>query len=684
MPILVPPVKTSYLKTTCPRDCYDACGIHVMLRDGQIAAVRGDPDHPTNRGTLCAKCSLAYNGVWRDPSSRLATPLIRVGTKGDGHFEPASWEKALELIASKLHPLRERGEQATLLHTHYHGTCGEISMRFPQRFFNAFGGTEITPGTICDEAGHAVLRLMFGTSLDGFDPRTMRDSQCLLIWGANPSASAPHVHKHWLREFPGKVVVIDPRRTESAARAHLHLQIRPGTDAVMAFALLHALQARTAWDEAFLKRNSLGWREVAETVKRWSPARASEICGVPAEQIEQAAAFYGAGPSMLWMGIGLQRQKLGGNIVRACALLPVFTGNIGRPGTGFLYFNGGETRGVAAEFLEAPHLRQNNPEPLSHLDFASALENPRRSRALMVWNSNPVASGAEQSRLRKALAREDLFTVVVELFQTDTADYADVVLPAASFLESDDVVLPYFAQFISVQQKVAPCHADSLPNQEIFRRLARALGMPEAELYETDEILIPRLLDATGTGVSFEELKTKGSIPCSPAPRLQFADLRFATPSGRIEISSPRFSTELGLAPSPADSHDAPPPAGRLRLLSPSSDWLMCSSYGNDPKIQAKLGASTVFVSPGDSVRLGIGEGASVRLKHGPEELICQAKLSSEVADGVAIVFKSPWLKADPQRKNVNVLHHSLRADAAASTAVNSIEVLIEAVTPAF
>src|SRR5581483_11795717 len=326
--------------TTCPRDCYDACGIAVVKRDGAIVSVRGDPAHEVSRGKLCAKCSIGYNGAWRDPAARITTPMCRIGRKGEGRFEPVSWDEALDEIATRLRPLIDDGRADTILDAHYTGTFSAIAYHFPLRLCNRLGTTEVDPDSICNKAGHVALEYVYGTSLDGFDPSTAAAAACIVVWGANPAASAPHAYSQWLPEAPGAVIVVDPVRTATAAAADLHLQPFPGSDAALAFALLHVLRREGRFDRDFVAAHTVGSEELEPLLDACSPDWGEEVTGVPAAVIEEAAALYGVGPSLLWLGQGFQRQRTGGNAVRSCALLPALTGNIGKPGAGFLYLNG--------------------------------------------------------------------------------------------------------------------------------------------------------------------------------------------------------------------------------------------------------------------------------------------------------------------------------------------------------
>ena len=665
--------------TTCPRDCYDTCGITVIKRDGLVTAVRGNPAHPVSRGTLCGKCSTAYNREWRDPARRLVRPLRRVGPKGAGRFEPIGWETAIGEIAGRLKPIVAQHGAASILNAHYTGTISLLAGLAPMRFFNRLGATEVTPDTICNMAGHVALRYLYGTSLDGFDPRTAQDAACIVVWGANPHASAPHAHEHWLPEAPGRVIVIDPIRTPTAAQADLHVQPFPGSDAALAFALLHVILRDGLIDRTFIAAHVLGWEELEPVVAACDLAGLCASTGVPAGVVEQVAHAYAAGPSLLWLGQGLQRQPTGGNVMRACALLPAVTGNLCRPGAGFLYLNGNlSQRGMDEEYLTGTHLATGAAAPVSHMDLADVLENPARSRALFIWNMNPVASCPQQDRLRRALEREDLLTVALDLFPTDSTALADYVLPAASFLEFDDLIASYFHLTLSAQVKVMPPLGESLPNQEIFRRLGAAMGFGDTALKESDGEILATLLSRSGLREDFASLAAKGSLWIPPHPAVQFADRRFATPSGRIEIASASAAAD-GLPRLPQCRADARPAAGKLRLLTPAHAWLLNTSFGNVRKIRARIGRAAVALHPADAAQRGLAQGDLALVHNDCGRLELEVTLCADLPRGVALAHKGRWLGSDPPQANVNVLNPGHKSDMGESTAVHGVEVSVRA-----
>jgi anaerobic selenocysteine-containing dehydrogenase len=636
----------------------------------------GDHDHAVSRGALCGKCAIAYNGAWRDPTLRLARPLKRVGVKGKGEFVAIGWDDALGQIAAQLHRLIDTGAAHTILHTHYTGTVGLIAGWFPIRLFNRIGATEVDPDTVCNKAGHMALELVFGNSLEGFDPRTAKNAHTILIWGANPSHSASHQNKHWLkeaREAGARIIVVDPVSHATAQAADFHLKLAPGSDAALVFAFLNVMRSKGLIDEAFLVAHVVGADELAPAIDSMPPGRAAALCGVSEQLIEAAAVAYARGPSLIWLGQGGQRQPQGGNVFRALSALVAFSGNLGKPGAGFLYMNGPGMRGIDVTTLTLPSLAREGTRSISHMDLAATLENPKKAQAFVNWNNNPAASSPEQRRLRQALQRDDLFHVAVDLFQTDTTAYADIVFPAASFLEFDDLVLSYFDLTVSAQVKATEPHGEALSNQEIFRRLAATMGYRDPPLFETDHDLLARLLAQTAFPGSFADLARIGTATLFQTPRVQFSGLRFETPSGQIELASERAAKQ-GLPRTPIPHADARPKNGRLRILSPASPWQMNSSYGNDPMIRKRLGRPTITLHPHDAVERGLAEGDAVLLSNDIGRLLLTVTVSEVTQPGVGIVHKGRWPSNTPGQANINALVKGRKSDMAESTTVHGTE----------
>jgi anaerobic selenocysteine-containing dehydrogenase len=363
--------------------------------------------------------------------------------------------------------------------------------------------------------------------------------------------------------------------------------------------------------------------------------------------------------------------------MRACALLPAVSGNVGKPGAGFLYLNGQVP--IDGDYLTGAHLATQAPPPVSHMDLCEVLEDPARSQGLVCWNINIAASNPDQERLRRALARDDLFTVVCELFPTDTTDLADIVLPAASFLELDDIVCPYFDLAVSAQVKAMEPLGEALPNPEIFRRLAAAMGFEESELHEPDRNVIDELLRRAELGLDFEELSRRGTVPLSEEPLVQFPSRIFPTPSGKVEIASAQAEAD-GHPRWPLPLADPRPQHGRLRLLSPASSWLLNDSFANSAKIAKRLGPAAIALHPDDAHARGLVGGEDVLVENGTGRLRCRLEVTQDVPPGVALSHKGRWPRQEPGGVNVNALNPGERSDMGDSTAVHGVEV---AVSPA-
>ena len=668
------------IKSNCPRDCYDGCGVLVHLEDGKQPRVTGDPDHPVSRGTLCGKCGISYNGVWQDENARLLTPLRRTGPKGSGQFEPISWDNALSTIAQKFNGIiNEKGAEA-ILGMQYSGTLSMLAYMFPNRLMHKLGAARVDYSTICNAAGSVAWHLLYGDGAAmGFDPRTARDASCILVWGANPSHSAPHMHKHWLKDSPARVVVIDPVRTATAAEADLHLQPRPGTDAALAFALLHALRENGSFDDSFIAEHCVGAPELEADIERCTPQWGEQQTGVPAADILRAAEIYGAGPSLLWVGQSLQRQPMGGNVMRSAGLLPALTGNIGKPGAGFYYLNytpfliGGDP-----DYLEGAQLAAGETKIVTAMDLADRLLDPEEFKAFLVWNTNPLASCSNQRKLRQACAREDLFTVAIDCFATDTTGYADIILPAASFLEFDDLTFSYFNLCVGAQSKVREPMGEALPNQEIFRQIARAMKIDEPALYEEDMQVIGTLLQQMGRDHDFAELQRMGHFFVNDdEPVIFYQDLQFSTPSGRIEIASEQAEA-MGLPRVPHAQVDPAPAQGQFRLISPASNWRLNDSYANEPKAAKRAGPAQLILCAQDAALIGVADGAPVSVSTDIGSIQLLARIDEMVLPGTVLSYKGRWPSLEPGGQNLNFIHAGRKCDMAESTSVHGMLVSVD------
>ena len=668
------------IKSNCPRDCYDGCGILVHLEEGKQPRVTGDPDHPVSRGKLCDKCGISYNGVWQDENARLLTPLRRTGPKGSGQFEPISWDNALSTIAQKFNGIiNEKGAEA-ILGMQYSGTLSMLAYMFPNRLMHKLGAARVDYSTICNAAGSVAWHLLYGDGAAmGFDPRTARDASCILVWGANPSHSAPHMHKHWLKDSPARVVVIDPVRTATAAEADLHLQPRPGTDAALAFALLHALRENGSFDDSFIAEHCVGAPELETEIERCTPQWGEQQTGVPAADILRAAEIYGAGPSLLWVGQSLQRQPMGGNVMRSAGLLPALTGNIGKPGAGFYYLNytpfliGGDP-----DYLEGAQLAAGETKIVTAMDLADRLLDPEEFKAFLVWNTNPLASCSNQQKLRQACAREDLFTVAIDCFSTDTTGYADIILPAASFLEFDDLTFSYFNLCVGAQSKVREPMGEALPNQEIFRKIARAMKIDEPALYEEDMEVIGTLLQQMGRDHDFAELQRMGHFFVNDdEPVIFYEDLQFSTPSGRIEIASEQAEA-MGLPRVPHAQVDPAPAQGQFRLISPASNWRLNDSYANEPKAAKRAGPAQLILCAQDAASIGVVDGAPVSVSTDIGSIQLLARIDEMVLPGTVLSYKGRWPSLESGGQNLNFIHAGRKCDMAESTSVHGMLVSVD------
>ena len=645
----------------CPLDCPDTCAWEVTVRDGQAIALRGAKDHPYTLGSLCVKTS-GYLDHMRAPD-RLLHPLRRVGAKGEGRFERITWDDAIGEIGARLTEIIDRhGAEAIWPYTGT-GNEGFLQGMPGERLWNALG-TTIHDGNICARAGSAGIEYLMGSRF-GLDPAECRRAGLILLWGTNPLTSHNHVWRFvtQARANGARVVAIDPVRTESAARSDEHLALVPGTDAALALGLLNVVIGLGAEDRAYLTANTLGWDEYRARIEAFPPERAAAITGVPAETIRALGERLATTrPTAILTKMGLQRHAGGGQALRTIMTIPAVTGDWALPGGGAAYSTGDYFRGNV-DALTRSDLRRAPARSLEMSRLgAHLLETDPPVRALLVLAANPMASNPDQARVRQGLARDDLFTVVADHFQTDTADYADIVLPATMQPEHMDLLNAYgHTHLIWNEPAVAPA-GECLTGTEFARRRARAMGRTEPELFASDEELARSLLDTDDpslAGVTLERLRAEGWVRLGYPDPLVAYPRGFGTPSGQIEFRSERAAAD-GLDPlpgwTPAAEVDDAALAARypLTLISAASPWFVNSTFANKPDLARRAGPTRVVLHPADAAARGLAEGDAAVVRNDRGSFQARVAVDDAVHTGVALSPKGRWPKLEPGGATTN------------------------------
>ena len=548
------------VRGACPHDCPDTCAMLVTVESGRATRVAGDPNHPVTQGFLCAKVNRYVERTYH--RDRLLHPLRRVGKKGTGQFEPISWDEALDIIAERLNAIRgSSGGSQGILPYSYAGTMGMVQGEsIDRRLFHSIGASKLDR-TICSTAGGAGMRMTVGANI-GADIEGIPESDLILLWGTNTLTANPHL---WpfitqAREKGAKVIAIDPIRTRTAAQCDEWIGIRPGTDAALALGMMHVVLERGLQDDDYIARHTLGFDDLRERVREYPPDVVSRITGIPAATIVSLGMRYGQSKAtFIRVNYGLQRHRGGGMAVRTIACLPALVGHWRRPGGGVQLSssaNFGFDRAKLGRPDLSPPVRTINMIRLGDaLTKADAGVGGPPVSALIVYNSNPAAVAPDRNVVLEGLAREDLFTVVLEHFQTDTADWADIVLPATTQLEHWDVHFSYGHHYLTLNQPSIEPIGEALPNSEIFRRIAKRMGLTDPMFDDDDQTLIRQAL-ASGApkleGLTFEKLVEAGWMRLNvPKPYLPYADGGFATPSGKCELYSATMNSK-GLDPLPS------------------------------------------------------------------------------------------------------------------------------------
>lgn len=632
---------------SCPLDCPDACSWHVTVdASGTAVKLRGNPDHPVTRGGLCPKVN-PWLDYAADPS-RLFHPLRRVGAKGTSEFEPISWDDAIALMASRFTEIIERSGGAAIWPYVGTGNLGWIQgSNGPGRVWTRMGASSHNM-SICSVAGRVGISYSVGVG-DWMDAEAFADAGLVLIWGSNTLVTNRHL---WpfideARANGAELVVIDPIRTRTADSADSHIALRPGSDGALALGLCRAIVDRGGADEAFLANRTDGWEEFAALLQDWPVERAASVTDVPTSTIKDLAdRIVAAPPLALRIGHGLQRHAAGGQAMRTVSCVPAVVGAYDHVGGGSLYSASGGTKGFDVAKARRPSLGVR-PRELVMTNLGRNLTELRDPpvEALVVYGANPVVSNPQLDLVREGLARDDLFTVVIDIYETETAAWADLVLPSTMQHEQLEINDSYNHRYVQWNEPAVAPPGACLPHTEIFRRLAAAMGYDEPELFAPDEELAADLLGSEkmrAAGITVDKLRASGFMPLPERepPRLR----PFATPSGRFE-----FTSELAEQAGHARLPDYRPPAEalaegpELALVAAASEFHVNSTFAGTAKMLAKTSMPPLVLHPDDAAARGLSEGDTVTVHNDRGEFEAVLTISDRTRVGVANTTKGWW-----------------------------------------
>jgi anaerobic selenocysteine-containing dehydrogenase len=668
----------------CPHDCPDTCALETQVDEsGRAVQIRGRADHPVTQGWLCAKVNRYLERVYHP--ERLLSPLRRVGPKGRGQFVRIGWDEAIHEITDRWRTIVAQYGSQCILPYSFAGTLGLVQGSVTDaRFWRRLGACGLERA-ICGHAANAAIRLTLGRSLAP-SPEALLHSKLILIWGSNPASTAPHVMP-FLRQAQrngARIIVIDPIRTLTARSADLHLQPLPGTDAALALAMMYVMVHEQLHQPGWLAKHTVGWEYLLERVMQFPPERAAQITGLASETIVELAREYATtSPAMLRVTDGINRHTNGGQTIRTLACLPAVTGQYGLLGGGLMYSTAGWLK-WDRDAVSHQHDAACPPVPrtvnMNRLGALLTGEADPPIYSLYVYNANPAASSPDAGKIARGLMRDDLFTVVHELFETDTVRYADIVLPATSQLEQVDLHMPYGHLCLQYNTPAIAPLGEARSNWDVMRALAAAMGFSEPWLRDDADAVILEILEATAAhesrleGITLERLKAEGFVPLSLSSdeQVPFANGIFPTPSGKVEIYSARAkaqgydpvpgwqqeieaqmncSTSGSLASSTPASVASQKP---LPLLSPAAHHFVSSTFGNQPHLMRKEKTPTLRIHPDDAQARGICDGQLVRISN--ERGWCRliAHVTDEVRPGVLATTTVWWPKFSPDQRNVN------------------------------
>ena len=659
----------------CPHDCPDTCSFVTTVDNGIAIKVQGNPDHPHTGGALCTKVSRYTERTYHP--ERILHPLKRSGPKGSGQFERVSWDAALTDIAARLTAIAARGPDAAqaIQPYSYAGTMGLVQAEsVAARFFNTLGAA-LLDRTICSAAGGEGITQTLGGKV-GMRVEHFAESKLIIIWGSNSIASNLHFWRHvqTAKRNGAKVICIDPRHSETAEKCHEHIAVLPGTDGALALAVMHELITHDWLDHAYLTEHTLGWEAMRERALLWPPERAAKVCGIDVTQIQSLARDYGMSfmkqePAAIRMNYGLQRAHGGGNAVRLIAALPALTGAWRHRAGGVLLSTSG-TFPINRAALQRPDLLAGRtPRTINMTTIGDDLLRPASAEfgpaieALIVYNSNPVAIAPDSGKVVAGFKRDDLFTVVLEHFQTDTADYADYILPATTQLEHWDIHASYGHTDVLLNRPAIAPLGEAKPNTQIFRELAArmssglgpGMGFDDPCFKDDDEALCRA---AFGSAADFDELLRNGFASLK-VPEAPFAQGGFPTPSGKCEFFSARLAAQGldGLADY-VENHEASGTSTHypLVMISPPARNFLNSSFVNIKSLRDIEGEPLLEMHETDATARGIASGSTVRIFNARGDFRCKAEVSQRARPGVVNGLGIWWRKLGLDGKNVNEL----------------------------
>ena len=680
-----PTAAETVVQATCPHDCPDTCALHVTVKDGRVTRVAGDPEHPTTHGALCTKVSRYAERTYHP--ERVLRPLKRVGKKGEGRFEPVGWDEALDDIAARLKAIAERGGDSpqAILPYSYAGTMGLVQGEgMAARFWHKLGASFLDR-TICSSAGGDALVATYGAKV-GMHVEHFAESKLILIWGSNPITSSVHFwnYAQQAKRAGARLICIDPRASETAEKCHQHIALLPGTDGALALALMHELIANDWLDHNYIERHVEGFQKLRERALAWTPERAAAVCGIEAGVIRELAREYGnarhgsAGPAAIRLNYGMQRVRGGGNAVRLIALLPCFIGAWRHRAGGLLLSASGWFRHARRDaWLQRPDLLAGQrPRTINMSTIGDDLQRESsaafgpRIEAVVVYNSNPLAVAPESAAVARGFAREDLFTVVLEHFLTDTADHADYVLPATTQLEHWDAHSAYGHVYAMLNRPAIAPLGEARSNAEIFRRLAERMGYTEPCFSDSDEVLALGAYDPEQVDVG--ELSRKGwsRLPIGEAP---FAEGGFPSASGKAIVDAPGYGVPdyvpnyESTTSTPELARDYP-----LAMISPPARHFLNSSFVNVGSLRAIEGEPVLEMHADDAAARGIAEGDVVRIFNQRGSTLARAEVGARASgtgrggrarSGVVNGLGVWWRKFGRDGTNVNQLTHQRLTD---------------------